>query len=214
MIELQDFSIHSGDFILQGLNLVVPTSSYAVLLGRTGTGKTTLLEIICGLRNPTSGRVLIGGVDMTKLDPADRGIGYVPQDSALFATQTVHEHLSFSLQLRKQPTAEITKRCAELARALEIEHLLHRKPHGLSGGERQRVALGRALAHRPSVLLLDEPLASLDEETRDAMHEVLIRLHQETACTVLHVTHSSLEARRLASCQFELRNGQIKPLQS
>jgi ABC-type sugar transport system ATPase subunit len=207
MIELQDVSLHAGSFRLDGLSMSIPRGVYAVLMGRTGRGKTTILESICGLRRVTSGKILIDSTEMTDWMPGDRQIGYVPQDLALFPTLSVSEHLAFALRLRKSPQATIDTRIAELAEVLGITGLLGRSVQGLSGGEAQRVALGRALSFRPSVLLLDEPLSALDESTRSEMHELLKRVKQTTGVTTLHVTHSSEEADALADCRFVLDDG-------
>ena len=209
MIELRDVSIHAGEFSLQGISFTVPRGDYAVLMGRTGRGKTTILESICGLRRVSSGSILIDGADVTDWLPGDREIGYVPQDLALFPTLTVEEHLAFALRLRKRPKAEIDSRITELAEVLGIDALLHRTVHALSGGESQRVALGRALSFRPAVLLLDEPLSALDESTRGEMHELLMKVKDTTGVTTLHVTHSNEEAEALADHRFELRDGKL-----
>ena len=210
MIELDDVSIHAGEFSLTGICMQVPRGHYAVLMGRTGRGKTTILESICGLRKVTSGRILIDGVDVTTWLPGDRQIGYVPQDLALFPTLTVGQHLAFALRLRKRPQSEIDERITQLAEVLGITPLLGRKVDALSGGESQRVALGRALSFRPAVLLLDEPLSALDESTRAEMHELLKRVKTTTGVTTLHVTHSNEEAEVLADQRFELNDGVLR----
>ena len=179
-------------------------------MGRTGSGKTTLLEAICGLRKVTHGRIYCLDHDVTELKPAARGIGYVPQDRALFQTMSVEEHLAFAMVLRKMDRQVIERRVAELSRLLGIEHLLERKPHGLSGGEAQRVALGRALAASPSILCLDEPLSALDDETRGEMYELLAKVQQTTGVTTLHVTHNLREAEQLADFVLLLRNGKVE----
>ncbi|QDV42755.1 Sulfate/thiosulfate import ATP-binding protein CysA [Stieleria neptunia] len=207
MIELDHVSIHAGEFSLSDICMQVPRGHYAVLMGRTGRGKTTILESICGLRKVTSGRILIDGVDVTTWLPGDRQIGYVPQDLALFPTLTVGQHLAFALRLRKRPQSEIDERISQLAKVLGITSLLGRKVDALSGGESQRVALGRALSFRPAVLLLDEPLSALDESTRAEMHELLKRVKETTGVTTLHVTHSNEEAEVLADQRFELHDG-------
>jgi ABC-type sugar transport system ATPase subunit len=209
MIALENVSIHAGGFSLAGIDLVVPEGSYAVLMGKTGTGKTTILEAICGLRRVTRGTIRVMGRAVTGLKPAERGLGYVPQDRALFHTMTVWEHLAFALRIRRWPRRDIEQRVAELARLLGLEHLLGRKPPGLSGGEAQRVALGRALSFRPPVLLLDEPLAALDQETRAEMHELLQSLRKQAQFTTLHVTHDPGEAQRLGDLLLVLRDGAI-----
>lgn len=209
MIELRDISWSVGSFVLEGINLTVKTGSYAVLMGRTGCGKSSLLEIICGLRTPAKGQVLLSGNDVSGSAPAERQIGYVPQDGALFPTMTVREQLGFGLRVRRRLSDEIEGVIEGLARELEVEHLLERMPGGLSGGERQRVALGRALAIEPEVLLLDEPLSAVDEETREGLIALLKSTQREHRLTVLHVTHSRSEADQLADQVFRLEDGRI-----
>lgn len=198
MIELRDLCIRAGGFSLSELNFTVERGKYVALMGSTGRGKTTILEAIGGLRKVTAGTIHIDGADVTDWLPGDRGIGYVPQDLALFPTMTVAEHLAFGPWVRGRRRAWIQTRTAELANWLGIEGLLTRGIAGLSGGERQRVALGRALAIEPSVLLLDEPLSALDESTRTEMQALLGRLKSATGVTTLHVTHNRDEAIALA----------------
>jgi ABC-type sugar transport system ATPase subunit len=178
-------------------------------MGKTGCGKTSLLEAIAGLKRVPGGGVFLAGRDVTKVSPGDRGIGYVPQDAALFRTMTVYNHLAFALQLRAMKRAAVSERVQELASWLGIAKLLNRRPLGLSGGEMQRVALGRALSFRPKYLLLDEPLSSLDEETRGSMIELLNNLRKSGSVTVLHVTHNSSEAAQLADVRFRLVDGKL-----
>jgi molybdate/tungstate transport system ATP-binding protein len=210
VIRLQDVTIRAGAFSVSGISLEVPAGRYGVLMGQTGSGKTTLLEAICGLRRIQSGRITVAGRDVTALKVAKRGIGYVPQDRALFATMTVREHLAFALTIRKWDRPTIQNRVTELAQMLAITPLLDRGVVNLSGGEAQRVALGRALAHRPGVLLLDEPLSALDEETRSQMTHLLRSVQHDTGVTILHVTHSASEAERLAQQLFVLDNGRLR----
>jgi ABC-type sugar transport system ATPase subunit len=209
VISVSDLSIQLGRFLLKGVSLQVPQGHYAVLMGRTGTGKTSILEAICGLRPIRSGRIELAGRDVTRLKPAVRGVGYVPQDGALFATMSVGEHLAFALRIRRWSATSIQRRVRELAELLEIEHLLDRAPHGLSGGELQRVALGRALAFRPQILLLDEPLSALDEDTRQHLYAVLRRIHVSQGVTALHVTHNRAEAEELADVVLRLERGKV-----
>jgi ABC-type sugar transport system ATPase subunit len=210
VIEVRDLAICQGQFRLDGLSLAVPRGRYAVLMGKTGSGKTTLLEAVAGLRRPAAGRVLIGGRDVTGLDPAARDLGYVPQDGALFRTMTVRQNLAFALTIRRCPPDVIDRRVGELAGWLDLVPLLDRRAVGLSGGETQRIALGRALAHGPPVLLMDEPLGSLDEETRERLIGVFrgIRAHYDV--TILHVSHSRHEAEQLGDLVFRLRDGRIE----
>ena len=209
MISVENLSIRQGAFALEGVTFTIPEGKYGVLMGRTGSGKTTLVEAICGLRPVAGGSIRLRGRDVTALKPAERGIGYVPQDRALFSTMTVAEHLAFALRIRRWGRRAVELRVGELADLLGIAHLLDRKPATLSGGEAQRVALGRALAARPPLLCLDEPLSSLDEATRDDMIELLATVGKRTGVTALHVTHARPEALRLADVRFELIEGSV-----
>ncbi len=198
MISVKQLSIQVGSFSLNEISFEVPTGEYAVLMGKTGSGKTTLLESVCGLKPIKSGHIVLMDVDVTNKKPAERGIGYVPQDGALFTTMTVRDHLAFALRLRKWPAKLIEQRITELAELLGIAYLLNRLPQGLSGGERQRVALGRALSYQPGILCMDEPLSALDEDSREEMCALLKTVQSHTGVTVLHVTHSKTEAVQLA----------------
>ncbi|MGA2031076.1 MAG: ATP-binding cassette domain-containing protein [Thermoguttaceae bacterium] len=209
MIALSEIAVCQGAFSLQNITIEVPAGAYGVLMGKTGSGKTTLLEAICGLRPVAAGSVRLMGRDVTRLKPAARNIGYVPQDIALFSTLTVREHLAFALVVRRWRRAAVRARVDELARLLGIAPLLDRKPRGLSGGEAQRVALGRAIAMHPDVLLFDEPLSALDDDTRHEMHELLRFVRKQMPVTVLHVTHNRDEAARLGDCFFQLRDGRV-----
>lgn len=210
MISIENLSVFAGEFSLRGVCMDVPAGAYAVLMGRTGAGKTTLLEAICGLKRAVAGRIVLMGRDATHLKPAERGVAYVPQDRALFSTMTVAENLGFALIVRKRPWIEVERRVNELAELLGITHLLGRRAIGLSGGEVQRIALGRALAPRPGILLLDEPLSALDDQTRQEMHELLISIRRHTPVTTLHVTHNVTDAQRLADRVLLLENGAVR----
>lgn len=202
----------AGDFHLRDVSCRVPRGKYAVLMGRTGSGKTTVLEAIIGLRRIASGVIRLDGKDVTAWKPAVRGVGYVPQDGALFRTMTVRDQIGLGLVIRKVPAAAIKQRVDDLAKWLGIAHLLDRRPRGLSGGERQRVALGRALSFRPRILCLDEPLSALDEATRDEMVALLKRIQRDSDVTVLHVTHNLGEAEQLADVRLHLHDGVITTL--
>lgn len=210
MIVVSNLTLVQGAFALREVNLTIPTGRYCVLMGKTGCGKTSVIEAIAGLRSIASGRIVLDQRDVTDWPPGARGIGYVPQDGALFPTMTIRDQLGFALAIRDTPQAEIDKRTDELASWLEIRHLLDRKPYGLSGGESQRVALGRALSFRPRYLLMDEPLSSLDESTRGQLIELLRDLRNHAPATVLHVTHSQFEAEQLADTIFRLEDGRIR----
>jgi ABC-type sugar transport system ATPase subunit len=210
VIAVDSLTIRQGNFALSDISFQVPKGDYAVLMGKTGCGKTTLLEAICGLRPIVPpGRIVLMERDVTSLKPAERGIGYVPQDGALFPTMTVREHLAFALRVRHWQKRRIDETVAEIAMLLGVEHLLDRRPAGLSGGEVQRVALGRALSFHPGVLLLDEPLSALDDASREDMYTLLRTVRRRTGVTALHVTHSVTEARALGDRIFVLQDGRV-----
>jgi molybdate/tungstate transport system ATP-binding protein len=209
MISLENISWKApgGGFGLEDVSFAIPGGTYAVMMGATGCGKTTLLEILCGLRQPCRGRILLDDRDVTHLEPRERGIGYVPQDLALFPVKRVAAQIAFPLQMRglKDEQGMIQ----ELVEELGISHLMDRFPDALSGGEKQRVALARALAAQPRVLLLDEPLSALDEATRGQAMELLRSLQVRHGLTVLHVTHSASEAAALGSLHLRLEKGVV-----
>jgi molybdate/tungstate transport system ATP-binding protein len=209
MIAVENLALRAGAFTLDGVSLRVETGQYAVLMGKTGSGKTTLLEAVAGLKTVRAGRVWLMGHDVTSLKAAERGVGYLPQDLALFPTMSVRRHLELALDVRAWTRQAIAERVAELAALLGLGHLLDRRPEGLSGGESQRVALGRALSFRPCVLLLDEPLSALDDETRQEMYALLRSVQRQTGVTALHVTHNLGEAKVLADRLFVLKDGVI-----
>jgi ABC-type sugar transport system ATPase subunit len=209
-MEIVDLAVRQGKFALAGVSFSVLAGEYAVLMGKSGCGKTTLLEAIAGLRSVESGSIRLAGREVTRLRPAERRLGYVPQDGALFDTMTVRDNLGFALEVRGKSQVDLAKRVDELAGWLEVGHLLERRPRNLSGGEKQRIALGRALASRPPVLLLDEPLSSLDDDTRDHLIGVLNRLRQSREVTVLHVTHNRSEAERVADRVLRIEDGLIR----
>lgn len=210
MIRIEKLSITVGRFRLDEVSFEVPSGGYGVLMGKTGCGKTTVLEAITGLKTVSGGRIMLGTTDVTRLKPAERNIGFVPQDGALFSTMSVRDHLAFALAIRRVERKAIQKRVAELAELLEIRDLLDRGTAGLSGGEQQRVALGRALAFRPATLCLDEPLSALDDDTRRQMMDLLKRVQKETGVTALHITHNRGEANVLADVLLELVDGRVQ----
>lgn len=180
-----------------------------VLLGPTGTGKTVLLETIAGMHRVGHGNILVQGKDVTRLPPERRNLGVVYQDYALFPHLTVRGNIAFGLKLRGEPREKIAKAVEEMARFLEIEAILERRPGNLSGGERQRVALARALVLEPYVLLLDEPLSALDRSTRDRLRRELKRIHLGIGVTILHITHDLTEAFFLADHLAVMKDGSI-----
>ncbi len=209
MLEVQNLSARAGGFEITDISFEIPTGNYGVLMGKTGSGKTTLMEAVCGLKTVTAGTILLDNHDVTNLRPGERGIGFVPQDRVLFANMTVRRHLAFGPTIQGWSKDAIEERVEELAAALQITPLLDRKPHGLSGGEGQRVSLGRALAARPEVLCLDEPFSALDEDTQIEIGEVVKQLQESQGITILHITHNRSEAERLADVRYEIVNGII-----
>ena len=188
-----------GDFTaLEDVNVEVADGSLTALLGPSGSGKSTLLRIIAGLEVPDVGRVMIGDDDVTNVVPQKRGIGFVFQHYAAFKHLTVRRNVAFGLEIRKRPKDEIRARVDELLALVQLNGFADRYPAQLSGGQRQRMALARALAIEPSVLLLDEPFGALDATVRKELRVWLRRLHEETHVTTILVTHDQEEAMDVA----------------
>jgi multiple sugar transport system ATP-binding protein len=185
--------------VLNDLNLEVEDSDFLVLLGPSGCGKTTLLNLLAGLLDVSSGRITIGARDVTDLDPKDRGLAMVFQSYALYPTKTARGNLKFGLSAQKLDRAEVERRVAWAAKLLQIEPLLDRKPAQLSGGQRQRVAIGRALVKQVPVFLFDEPLSNLDAKLRTEMRLEIKKLHDELKSTIVYVTHDQIEAMTMAT---------------
>ncbi len=198
MLLVENLSIRLGEFDLRDISFEVHEGEYFVLLGPTGTGKTVLIECIAGLHRPRTGRIILNGRDVTDLPPEERGIAYVPQDYALFPNLTAFENIAFGLRVRKLPDPKVRAKVYELAEWLGITYLLDRLPLTLSGGEKQRVALARALAVEPQILLLDEPLAAVDEQTRERLCRELKTIQRQTGATFVHVSHNFEETLAVA----------------
>lgn len=209
MIRIEQLSVDLGVFHLRDIDLAIEQGEYLVLLGPTGSGKTVLIECIVGIHRPKTGRVLIDGDDVTRLYPEERNVGYVPQDYALFPNMNVRRNLAYGLEARKLPRREVEARVEAMMALLGIGHLHFRLPLNLSGGEKQRVALGRALAVEPRVLLLDEPLAALDENFRAELAAELRRVQRTLGGTFLHVCHSFEETADVADRVAVLRDGRL-----
>lgn len=209
MLQLRSISIDAGGFILEGIDLDIAQGGWATIMGRTGCGKTTVLEAVCGLRAVTAGSIWIDGAPVTHLPPRRRGIGLVPQDGALFAGMRVEAMISLPLRAHGVRRRDRRARTAAMADRLGIAPLLGRTISGLSGGERQRIALGRALIHDPPLLCLDEPLAALDGETHASVMGVLREIRDGRGATVLHVTHDESEAQALAHTIWRMENGAL-----
>jgi ABC-type Fe3+/spermidine/putrescine transport system ATPase subunit len=210
MIEIQGLNLTVGAFRIQDLTLSLQEGAFHVLLGPTGSGKTLVLESIIGLRNFQRGKVVAGAQEIQNLPPEKRGISYLPQDLALFPHLTVRENLLFGLKVQKKFSGLNGNHLLRLIEVLKIHHLLDRYPQGLSGGEKQRVALGRALAPSPKLLLLDEPLTALDPGLKSEIQQLLIELHRSMGFTVLHVTHDLEEAYLLGDRINVLIEGRLE----
>jgi len=198
MIEIKSLSLQLGPFSLSDINLTIDDKEYFVLLGPTGAGKTILIECIAGLHSFRKGQIWVDGHNVTPLPPEKREVGYVPQDYVLFPFLDVKENIIFGLREKNFPKKEMKENVETLARLLGISHLLNRHVQTLSGGEKQRVAVARALAISPKILLLDEPLSSLDVRTSKYLRLELRRFHEELGVTTIHVTHNLMEAEEMA----------------
>jgi len=194
MIYVRGICLTAGSFHLRKVNLHVRAGEYFVLMGRTGSGKSLLLQSICGLLRPSAGSIAIDGRDVTHLEPRDRNLGYMPQDTGLFPHLSVWRNITFSLRVRGTGRKEARRQAEPLVKMLGVQPLLGRDCPRLSGGEKQKVALARALARNPKVLLLDEPVSALDEPTRADVCADLRRIQKALNLTVIHVCHSLAEA--------------------
>src|SRR6476660_9339647 len=210
-IEALNISKRFGDFVaLDDVSVEVPAGSLTALLGPSGGGKSTLLRIIAGLESPDSGQVCIEGRDMTGITPPERGVGFVFQHYAAFKHMTVRQNVAFGLSIRKRPKREIAKRVDELLGLVQLTQFAKRYPSELSGGQRQRMALARALAVEPSVLLLDEPFGALDARVREELRAWLRRLHEEVLVTTVLVTHDQEEAMEVADRVVVMDHGRVQ----
>jgi multiple sugar transport system ATP-binding protein len=196
--------------ILKGIDLEVQDGEFIILVGPSGCGKSTLLNMIAGLDAPTEGRILIGDRDVTFLPSKDRDIAMVFQSYALYPNMNVAQNIAFALEMRKVPRAEREAAVQRVARLLQLDHLLDRKPAQLSGGQRQRVAMGRALARDPRLYLFDEPLSNLDAKLRVEMRAEIKLLHQRTHTTTIYVTHDQVEAMTLGNRIAVMKAGQVE----
>jgi ABC-type Fe3+/spermidine/putrescine transport system ATPase subunit len=212
MIKIKNLSINLGNFVMKDINLEVAKGEYFVLLGPTGCGKTVLLECMVGIRKPSSGKIWIDGQDVTDRYPEERHVSYLPQDFAIFPHMTVEENISFGLKARKMDKARIKEKTGAITEALEISHLLRRRPQGLSGGEKQRVALARSLVVEPKVVFLDEPLSALDESTREKLADELRNICRRFNATFFHVSHNFEEVCQVADRAALMNTGTIEQI--
>lgn len=208
MLELKNISKDFGDFVLKDLSFKLDKGDYFVLIGESGAGKSVILEIIAGLIKADGGEVFFNDVNITNQKIQDRKFGLLFQDYALFPHLSVVDNILYPIKTTKIPKSDKMKKAEELADELNIKHLLSRKPSSLSGGEQQRVALARTLIMEPEILLLDEPLSSLDVHLRFELRSILRRINQK-GMTILHVTHDYEEVITLASKVGIIQDGQI-----
>jgi len=208
MIRTEEITFRVGAFQLHRLSMEIATGEYFIMLGPPGSGKTVFLECICGLKRIESGRIYIDGREVTNLEPRLRGIGYVPQDYALFPHLSVEKNIAFGLRGLGRAEQKVT----EAADLLGIRQLLSRSIAGLSGGEKQRVALARALVLQPRILLLDEPVCALDEVTRQEVCAQLRSIQRKFNLTTIHVSHNLEEAFSVADRAAILYQGVLKQI--
>ena len=212
-IEVRGVNKSYGDFVaLQDVNVSLPTGQLTALLGPSGGGKSTLLRIIAGLETADTGSVEIEGVDATRLPPQKRNVGFVFQHYAVFKHMTVAKNVAFGLEIRKRPKAEVRRGVDELLELVHLSQFAHRLPSQLSGGQRQRMALARALAVEPTVLLLDEPFGALDAKVRKELRDWLRRLHDEVHVTTVFVTHDQEEALEVADEIVVINEGRVEQI--
>ncbi|HKJ62688.1 MAG TPA: sn-glycerol-3-phosphate ABC transporter ATP-binding protein UgpC, partial [Hyphomicrobiales bacterium] len=214
-LELKNVSKSFGAVdVIHGVNLTIDDGEFAVFVGPSGCGKSTLLRLVAGLEQSSSGAIRIGDIDVTNVEPADRGVAMVFQSYALYPHMTVAENMGFGLRMTGAPKSEIHRRVTRASEILHLESLLARKPKALSGGQRQRVAIGRAIVREPQVFLFDEPLSNLDAELRVQMRLEIAKLHKDLGTTVVYVTHDQVEAMTLADKIVVLRDGNIEQVGS
>jgi sulfate/thiosulfate transport system ATP-binding protein len=210
-IEARNVSKRFGDFVaLDDVSISVESGSLTALLGPSGGGKSTLLRVIAGLETPDAGEVFISGKEATALAPQKRDVGFVFQHYAPFTHMTVWDNIAFGLTIRRRPKDEVRARVAELLELVQLKGLDKRYPSQLSGGQRQRMALARALAAQPEVLLLDEPFGALDARVRKELRDWLLRLHDEMHVTTIFVTHDQEEALEVADTVVVMNNGRVE----
>ena len=200
----------NGNFAVREFNLDIHDKEFIIFVGPSGCGKSTTLRMIAGLEDITDGELWIDGQLCNYLEPQQRGMSMVFQNYALYPNMTVYGNIAFALKIRKVPKAEIDRQVHEVAKILEIEHLLDRRPSALSGGQKQRVAIGSAIIRQPKAFLMDEPLSNLDAKLRTQMRVELAKLHKKLNTTIIYVTHDQTEAMTLASKIVVMKGGVVQ----
>ena len=208
-VQLEGVSFRIGEFAIEGLDLEIRNGEYFVLTGPNGSGKTILMKLIAGLLQPAAGAIRIRGESVTNLPPWERSIGYMPQDGVLFPNRSVRRNIQFGLEVRHESKRTMDEVVEHTASMLDVAHLLDRMPQGLSGGERQKVSLARAVVLKPALLLLDEPLSAIDEETRDSLCNELRAIQHNMGITTIHVSHNRRETELVADRVGVLTGGAI-----
>ncbi len=212
-VELKNVTKIFGKTVaVKNVSFIAEDGEFVVIVGPSGCGKSTILRLIAGLEKPTEGEIYIDGKIVNDVPPKERDIAMVFQDYALYPHMTVYENLAFPLRLRKYPKDEIDKKVKEVAKLLQLENLLSRRPGQLSGGQRQRVALGRAIIRNPKAFLFDEPLSNLDAKLRNQMRTELLRLHKKLGVTSIYVTHDQIEAMTMGTKIVVLNAGVIQQI--
>ena len=206
MLTVENLNLTVGDFRLRDVSLAVGADEYLVLMGQTGSGKSLLVQCICGLVEPDAGSIIIGGLNVTAREPRARRVGYVPQEGGLFPHMNVQSNITFPLRVRGVSGRDHLRDVIDM---LGLGHLLRRRVRTLSGGEQQKVALARALVSRPALLVLDEPVSALDEPTRRDVCRELLKIRREWHIPTLHICHNSEEAKSLADRVAVMADGQI-----
>lgn len=209
MIRVEQLSLRAGEFWLRDISFRIASGEFFVLMGPTGSGKSLLVKCICGLARPTTGRIFIDQKDVTRLEPRRRKVGYVPQDGGLFPHMNVIDNITFSLRVKGASREDAIRRASPIIDILALSPMLQRSTSTLSGGERQKVAVARALAGEPNLLILDEPVSSLDEPTRREVCVELKRIQRQLKVPTIHICHSIVEARALSDRVGILEKGRL-----
>ena len=211
-IDITDVAFRIGKFSMESLSVNIRKGEYFVLTGPNGSGKTLLIKLIAGLYRPLAGDITVFDRPVGHLPPWRRNIGYVPQDGILFPNRNVRRNIEFGLEVRRMPKERIKTEVDKIVSMMNLSHLLDRMPQGLSGGERQKVSLARAMVFQPSILLLDEPVSAIDEDTRDGLCMELRQIQRDTGITTLHVSHNRHETELVADRVGVLVKGTLKEI--